>query len=344
MVNYSTPFLQPGKFPMRPWASCYDGPTLRILVLGATGHIGQAVVRRALAGGHEVTAVTRQTDPPSLRRLGVTLASIDEALSGGHDVVIDAAAPYPLGPSIPGSVHWHDTVASAVERTARIVEAARRNGSRLAFISSFTTIPRRESPLQAMESSWRRSVYPYFEAKAAMERTVVDAAMRGLAAVIVNPVVCLGPWEFRRDGTGFVRSVLAYGAPVVMDQTISVIDVRDVALAIDLALDRNLFGRPILLAGHSISIAALASRISALRGGTVAPIAVDNRLASAAAFWAGASFAGMGLRAPEFWGAIPLAAEPYPPAPSPEQMAIGLRLRPLEETLYDSVAFHLESA
>jgi len=52
----------------------------RVLVLGATGHIGQAVVRHALKQGREVTALTRQIDPEPLRGLGVNVVRIDSEL------------------------------------------------------------------------------------------------------------------------------------------------------------------------------------------------------------------------------------------------------------------------
>lgn len=321
---------------------------LRILVLGATGHLGHAVLRRALDRGHRVTAATRRASPPALRGLDIDIAPIDGELrtlaeiAAGHDLVVDAAAPYPLSPCFPGSAAWRAAVEGAVRRTERVIEAALARESRLVFISSFTTIPCHEPPMRAMETAWRRSVYPYFEAKAAMEETVAAAAARrGLPAVIVNPVVCLGPWEYRADAPGFVRTVLDYGAPFAVDRCVNVIDVRDVAVAIELALEREFFGRPILLAGHYIGAAELAARIAALSGSRATPFPVDSRFASMVGFWAGAAAATWGVPASEIWGAIPLAAETYPSRPSPEQIALGLRIRPLDETLRDAIAFHV---
>jgi dihydroflavonol-4-reductase len=318
---------------------------VRILVLGATGHMGQGAVRHALANGHFVTAATRQADPVALRGLGVTNVQVDEGFSRltelavGHDVIIDAAAPYILEPSVPGSAPWRMAVEAGVRRTQRVVDAALFNRLRLVFVSSFTTLPRQEPPLRAMESAWRRSVYPYFEAKAAMEQTVIAAARQGLQAVVVNPASCLGPWEFR-ERSSFVRAVLGGQFSLIMDHMVSVIDVRDVAIAMDRALSGELFGRPIPLAGHNATLANLAARISALDGVAARPISVDSRLSSLVAFWAGAGSAAFGLTVPEVWRAVPLTADILPMQPSPEQIAMGLTLRPLEVTLQDSVAFH----
>jgi dihydroflavonol-4-reductase len=318
-----------------------------MLVLGSTGHIGQAVVRRALACGHHVTAATRQTDPLALRGLNVEAVRIDEGLirlpdiAAGHDIIVDAASPYPLGRFPALSQGWRNVVASAVRRTELVLDAARRHRLRLAFISSFTTLPRDESAFQAMESAWRRSVYPYFEAKVAMERAVIAAAREGLPVAVINPAACLGPWEFRDKEMSFVHLVLSRRLPMVMEQVINVIDVRDVAMAIDLALTREYFGSPIPLAGHDITMTALAGRIAALSG-VAAPMGIDSRLASAAGFWAETAFAALGRPAPELLRSIPLIADGFRMRPSPEQLAIGLSIRPLDDTLRDAVASHQE--
>jgi dihydroflavonol-4-reductase len=240
-----------------------------------------------------------------------------------------------------GSPSWRMAVDGAVARTRRVVEAAKWNGLRLAFISSFTTLPRRESALAALESAWRRSVFPYFEAKVAMERVVADAAREGLPAVIVNPAACLGPWEFRAENSSLVRLVLARRLPLMMDRTLSLIDVRDVAAAIEAALERELFGRQIALAGHNVTLVELARQILELDGtGGSAPVAVNASLASMAAFWTAVSYAAWDQATPDPWRAVPIAADGFAMDPSPEQISLGLKLFSLRETLRDAVCFH----
>ena len=320
---------------------------MRIFVLGATGHLGQAVVRHAMSRGHAVSAATRQDDPAALRGLKVRIVRMDgeyrrlREASAGHDVLVDAAAPYPLEPCVPGSAQWRAAVNGAVARTRRVVEAAGWNGFRLAFISSFTTLARRESAVAAMERKWRWSVFPYFEAKAAMERVVLAAAREGLPAVIVNPAACLGPWEFRAENSSLVRLVLARRLPLMMDQTLSVVDVRDVAEAIAEALARELFGRPIALAGHNVTLVELARQILELDGaGGHAPVACNASLAAMAAFWTAVSHAAWNQATPDPWRAVPLAADGFAMLPSPEQISLGLKLFSLRETLRDAVGFH----
>ena len=311
----------------------------RVLVLGATGHIGQAVVRHWLGLGCKVTAATRQAEPDSLRGLEVAVARVGDRMEGlenaaaGQDFIVDAAAPHPLDPAV-----RFQAVAAAVRRTERVLEAVRARKTRLVFVSSFTTLPRVESPLAAMEAAWRRTVYPYFEAKAAMERLVLEAAGAGLPAVVVNPAACLGPWEFRAGESSFVRMALTGRLGAVMDQTLNVIDTRDVAALMERAVAAEMYGRPIALAGHNVSVAELVRLIIG-----VPPVCVDSRVAAAAAWWTEAVFATTGQRVPDLWRAVPLIADSFPMTPSPEQSGLGVRLRPLAETIRDAVAFHRES-
>lgn len=320
---------------------------MRVFVLGATGHLGQAIVRHALEQGHTVTAASRPPDPIALRGLDVTITRVDGGLnslaeaSARHDVLVDAAAPYPLELCVAGAPAWRQAIDGAVAHTHCVLNAARRNRLRLVFISSFTTLPRPDLPFSTMESAWRRSAYPYFEAKSAMERAVMAAAGEGLRAVIVNPAACLGPWEFRAEESSFVRLVMARRMPLVMDHTLSVIDVRDVAQAIEIALRRKMFGRPIALAGHNVSLLEVARQIAALDGaGGLMPAAVDARAAAVTAFWTSAACAAFNRTTPDVWRAVPLAAEGFPMIPSPEQIAMGLNLRPLAATIRDAIAFH----
>jgi hypothetical protein len=48
----------------------------------------------------------------------------------------------------------------------------------------------------------------------------------------------------------------------------------------------------------------------------------------------------LGRRPPDEWLVVPLIGDNLPMTPSAEQVALGVRIRPLEDTLRDSVAFH----
>ena len=322
-------------------------PPTRILILGATGHIGQAVTRHALKKGLQVTALSRRDRPEGLLDLNINLVRIDSSLrslsdvAAGHDLLVDAAAPYPLSSGVPGSQSWRSQVDSAVERMELVIDAARRNNMRLAYISSCTTLPRQESPQRAAAAIWRRSVSPYFEAKAAMEHAVLAAARDGLPAVILNPAAFLGPWEYREVEGSFVRLVLEGRLQLVLDQIMCVIDVRDVAEAIDRAFACEMYGRPIPLSGHNIGLPALVMRTAKLAGmNSIPPFPLHPDMVSASAYWMQTMLKSIGSTAASALNFIPLIADVLPMQPSPELLELGVTIHPLDQTLRDSIAFH----
>jgi len=78
----------------------------RIVVFGASGMIGQRVLREALDRGHQVTAVARDTSKITASADGLTVTAGDvtdpESVAGlalGADVVVSAIAP----PRVPGA-------------------------------------------------------------------------------------------------------------------------------------------------------------------------------------------------------------------------------------------------
>lgn len=316
------------------------------VVLGATGHLGQAVTRELLSRGWQVSAATRQAAPRSLERLDVRLLPGDADSAGqlerwvaGHDLVIDAAAPHPLGTFAGPAARSYDPIAHARQRTRALLEAVASHGAQLAFISSFTTLPRPGTGLGAVEAQWRRQAYPYFAVKEAMETTVIEAARTGLPAVVVNPTACLGPWEYRGPSSSFVGLVVSQRLPLVMHHVLNVIDVRDVAGALLAAVDDERYGVPIGLSGHNIALDELARRLSDIAG-VRRPLTAEPRLAAMVAFWAESALAVFGQGVPDALHAVPLIADGWASEPGAEQCALRVGIRPLDDTLRDAVQWH----
>lgn len=319
-----------------------------VLVIGATGHLGQAVTRECIARGYRVTATTRRTAHPALAGLDVTVACGDadhpgqlDAWIAGHDVVVDAAAPNPLSLFVADDRAGHAPFAHAHRRTAALLESVARHDVQLAFISSFTTLPRAGTALAALESQWRHGVYPYFRVKQLMEDMVLAAARTGVRAVALNPTACLGPWEHKAVGSSFVRMVLTQRLPAAMRHVINVIDVRDVAAGVLAALDARRYGIQIALCGHNIAVDELARRIGRLAGVAAPTFVADPRLAAVTAFWMETAWAMTGRAAPDVWRAAPLIADAWPMERGAEQRALGAPIRPLDDTLRDAVRWHL---
>jgi NADH dehydrogenase len=102
-----------------------------VAVTGATGYIGQAVVRRLGVRGHRAIALSRRPSPavPRWRSYDLTRPLAANDLDG-VDAVIHLAAETDRGPLADA-----DREAAAL---ARLIEACRDRGARLVFVSSQT--------------------------------------------------------------------------------------------------------------------------------------------------------------------------------------------------------------
>jgi dihydroflavonol-4-reductase len=321
--------------------------TKKAIVLGATGHVGQAVVRELIERRYRVTAATRQRAPVALDGLDVSIVRGDadapgqlDAWIAGHDLVVDAAAPSPLNSFVSERTVQRDSLAHARRRTQALLDAVARHGAQLAFISSFTTLPRMGNVLASIEAEWRRDIYPYFRVKQLMEDMVLHAARDGLSAVVVNPSAFLGPCELGAQRSSFVHMVMERRLPAAMRHVINVIDVRDVAALIHAAVAARRYGARIPLAGHNIAVDELARRIASIAGVPAPLLSTDTRATVVAALWMENTLALTGGQPPDAWRAAPLIADAWPMEHGAEQRALGVRIRPLDDTLRDAVQWH----
>lgn len=320
---------------------------MKALVLGATGHIGQGVVRDLLAHCYAVTAVTRHTTTPHLRDLDVDVLVGDIDRPGqiaewaaGHDLVVDAAAPKPLG-YFPPTRGGPDPIGTARNRALAHIEAVRRTGVRLAYISSFSTLPRPEGAERDPGQRWRHGYNAYFRAKDELDRILLEAGQDGLPIAILNPSAVFGPWETCPRDESLVARVLDGKVPWVMKHVVSVIDVRDLASGIRIAAESEHFGRQTAISGHDISLDDLARRIAAL-GRAPPPLPIHAGFAVGAGLWIEWVWALWGRHAPTAVCAAPVIADAWPMGTTEDLRALGVEPRPLEETLVDAVRWRAQ--
>ncbi|MDI1482491.1 NAD-dependent epimerase/dehydratase family protein [Polyangium sp. y55x31] len=335
---------EPAWFPRSMLSS---GDRARALVLGATGHIGQAMVRELLAHGYHVTAATRRKSPANLEGLDVDLAVGDadapgqiDAWARGHDVIVDAAAPYPVHRFAPQSSAERDPLGYAVARMRAVLDAAFRSGARLVYIGSFTTLPRNEAGLAGLETSFRRRSHPYFAVKAHMEGMVLDAARHGLPTVLANPTAFLGPWDDKPQELALVPELLSGHVLATVRRIVNVVDVRDAASAIRGALEAEAFGAPLPITGHDVHTDVLAARICELAGQRPPLLRASARLSAAGAFWMEAALSLGGRPSPLPSLALLLVLDAYAMGPPIATTRFGEGVRPLDETLRDAIAWY----
>jgi len=218
-----------------------------VLVLGATGLLGSNLVRALLARGDEVRALIRASNPASTLG-GLTFERVNGDLDDatavaracrGVTVVYHAAGYYP-----PQTISAAEAVNVAMRQTRHVITAlgkARPSIRKLVFVSTLTTIgPPHVPGGLADETCEFQTIYsdnPYLMAKQAMERAVLDAAARGLPAVVVNPTCFYGPYDSKPTSGTQILMIAKRLMPAYVQGQINVIDVRDVAVAMIKAAD-----------------------------------------------------------------------------------------------------------
>ena len=173
----------------------------RILVTGAAGVLGRALVDRLRASGDSVRVLVRRRSPELERLPGVQVVygdlgdpqAVDRAVAGVRLV-------YHVGATMRGRA-WTDFEAGTVHATSNVVDSCVKHGvERLVHVSSITVLDYASRPSgTAVDESAPLEPHPekrgwYTRAKLLAERIVVTTSReRSLPAVVVRPGQIVGP-------------------------------------------------------------------------------------------------------------------------------------------------------
>jgi dihydroflavonol-4-reductase len=262
-----------------------------ILVTGATGHIGNVLVRELLGRGERVRVLLRQGKvPPALAGLDVEIvpgdilnpASLETAMRG-VSLVYHLAARISLAT---GSDQETERV--NLEGTQNVITAVRGAGSaRLVYASSIYALrqPPDDTPIdetQPFEPLQCRGAYDRSKAMASL--AVQRAAAEGLETVIVCPTAVTGPYDFRDSETGrAIRLYMHPGMKFYVRGAYDFIDVRDAAQGFVLAAEKGRGGETYILGGERLSVREMVETVWAAAGGWHASFEVPLWLA----YWVG---------------------------------------------------------
>jgi dihydroflavonol-4-reductase len=319
---------------------------VRALVLGATGRIGNAVVRELLGRGAKVTATSRRALPPeNFADLPVDYRSGDldrpgqlEAWIRDHDVVVDAAAPYPLWLLEEAPVAAR--LAAAERRVDTLLQSVAEHRTHLVFLSSFVA-GRSERPLlDRAQSRLLRVLHPYFELKRRLDARVREAMRAGLSIVLFRPTFCIGPWDIGDPDVAFIPLLVNGKLPALSAHAMNAIDVRDVAALVGAALERRTSGRSISAVGHDTTVEILADLVCRTAGVPKPRWRVAPAVAAAAAYANELAYSsGLSESAHPAVGTLLLLEQAWA-RPSAEQRELGVALRPLSRTVVDALDWY----
>jgi dihydroflavonol-4-reductase len=240
-------------------------------VTGASGFVGGAIVRHAMARGCEVRALARtERAAASIARLGATPIRVrlddETGLSramGGCRTVFHVAGTSEMCPRDPAGM---DRV--NVQGTGAVMRAAgRADVGRVVHTSSAATIGERAGTIGREDTPHRGSFLNEYErSKLLGERRAFQAGREfGVEVVSVNPSSVQGPG--RTEGTARLLMRAARSRIAVLMHTwLSIVDVDDCAEAHLLAAEHGIAGDRYLVSGASLPVVRAVDLVRRLSG------------------------------------------------------------------------------
>jgi dihydroflavonol-4-reductase len=258
---------------------------VNVLVTGATGFLGAAVVPRLVEAGHRVRMVGRSPPGTPLRELGEFRALDLEQPAGVRAALAGIDALMHLA----GRVSFDARDGRAmyrlhVEATRGLLEEIRASGGigRLVLAStSGTTAVSRTERTGTEEDTAPLDVigrWPYYLSKVYEERLTTDfCRQHRIPLVVCNPSLLLGPGDERLSSTWTVVKFLQGDLAAMPRGGMSFVDVRDAADAFVAALTRgDVYGKHLM--GVNMSMAEFFQRLERLSGVAAPRLRLPSRM------------------------------------------------------------------
>lgn len=247
---------------------------MKVLVTGATGFLGSNLAAALAEQGHEVRVLRRKTSRLTALE-GVRFDSVIgdimepgsvEAAVTGCDLVFHTAAI---------SQYWLNDRATTyrvnVEGTRNVVNAARKAGvQRLVHTSSVAALgygSRGTLLDETHEFPDAQQWWPYGHSKYLAEQAVHEACEAGLAAVIVNPTIILGPRDINFVSGSIVKASIEGTLRVAPPGGANFVHVADVVAGHIAAATRGRPGERYILGCENLSYYAMATIAGEVTGG-----------------------------------------------------------------------------
>ncbi len=245
--------------------------TLRLLITGATGLLGNNIARLAIAKGFDVTTLSRaKPDHPAIRDLPVRHVQSDlndprllERLEQVEvDCVIHSAALVHIG--------WtrvEDSLKVNEQGTLDIVRWASQRGTRGVHISTVNVLPVGEADRIIREDSLGDGQLPsaYVLSKRAAQKVVDQAIEEGADWYSVYPGFMLGPYDWQLSSGKMIQPLQRF-MPWAPAGGCSVCDPRDVGAAILKIAEEGARDRNYILAGDNVTYLTLWTEIAKALG------------------------------------------------------------------------------
>lgn len=256
----------------------------RVLVTGGSGFIGRHLVAALMAQGRQVRVLDLQPPPrilPQVEHISGSVLDRDlvsRAMDGVDQVYHLAGLP---GMWLPRKADFHAVNCGGTEV---VIETARKRGVKRLLHCSTESILFRASPsmVPVPDDALLPDDMPgpYTRSKMLADRLAMQAAASGYPVVIGCPTMPIGPHDHNlTPPTAMLRYFLGRRLQLHLDFVVNLVDVRDAAEGLILAMERGQVGHRYVLGGESMPLAQILELMADISGRRVRRIRVNGKVA-----------------------------------------------------------------
>lgn len=323
-----------------------------ILVTGSAGHVGNVLVRHLTSKGLKVRALVMPSeDIASLEGVKVEIARADITDIDSLDAVFENIEyVYHLAGIVaiaPGQKKMLEQV--NVEGTNNIIASCRKHGvKRLVYFSSIHAY---EEPEDGGRLDEKQSFLPekivgeYGRSKARASLAVMQAVKDGLDAVIVAPTGIIGPYDFKLSEMGQLFTELyKQHLPILIHGAYDFVDVRDIAIGVELVRTKGKTGDSYILGGERIEINKIAKVLADATGVRAPRYILPTWIAKIIAPFATLYYTLLGKKPILSLYAIYTLNIKYSISDQKARQELGYVSRPIKESIVDAVNWLKENS
>ncbi len=244
---------------------------MRVLLTGATGFLGNNLLRLLLAAGHEVQVTLRAgaggraLEGLQFEPVTGDLSNVDQLLAEADDfdLLIHSAAMIQIGWTKLSESRQVNVVA-----TERLAEYCRLTNRRMIHVSTVDTLAHAPDgrPRTEAEREPAKPAISYVTSKREAEQKMLQQIEMGLDGMIVHPGFMLGPWDWKPSSGAMLLAIAGGPTPLAPAGGCSAVDVRDVAEGILKVAEHGSPGERYILGGENVSYLELWQRMARVIG------------------------------------------------------------------------------
>lgn len=307
-------------------------------VTGATGFLGQQLVREIRAGGDTVRVLIRSVEAAApLRPLGVGMFPGD---------ILDTDAIRLAARGCERVFHLAGVVSHDLRDLPRMREtnvegtrcllAAVEPGARVVHVSSVATlgfVSTRDERADETHFFEPDESLPYATTKREAELLALEAAAAGADVLVANPGFLIGPGDVHRVSTWPIDAYLSGKLRITTTGGLAFTDARDVAAGLVALADRGRAGERTVLANRdgNVSWDSFFSLVGEVAGQQRMMVRLPAAVAAFGARWVPSPVSPGEIRAAGHW---------WFSDASKAERELDFRCRPLAETIADTIADH----